>query len=154
MLLITKDALKDALRAIFPIAEVPQLHEGGVPVGFTRPALYIHMIPWSPQHITTDIHSFRARWQVVYFPREDAVGNAIPADLYQAAARLELSLGREHSLPAEGGRVLHLTDFSLDVRDDVVYASLALTGYLRREEPAAALLGKAELSINTEEDKT
>lgn len=152
MLLVTREALKSALREAFPINIVPQLHESNISVGFRRPALMIQMMPWGPRHITSDVHEFKVRWQIVYFPQEDAAGNAVQADLFNAADKLEQRFGRESSLMATDGTVLRLDDFNVEERDDVVYASLALCGYLRREEAAVTTLGEAEVDMNTEEE--
>jgi len=152
MLDTTKNALKKALREVFTLSAVPQLHEGSIPVGFKRPALMIQMMPWGPKPVTSDIHEFSVRWQIVYFPTEDAVGNAIQADLFQAVDKLEQRFGREKGLTAPDGTKLRLDDFGAEERDDVVYASLTLCGYLRREEPAATLLGEAEFNTRLEEN--
>jgi len=151
MLMVTREALKTALREAFPKSAVPQLHESNLPVGFKRPALMIQMMPWGPRHVASSIHEFKVRWQVVYFPREDAAGNAVQADLFDAVSALEMRFGRENSLTAPDGTVLRMEDFNAEEREDVVYASLALCGYLEREEPAVTLLGEAEINMSTEE---
>lgn len=152
MLLVTRDALKKALREVFTLSAVPQLHESSIPVGFTRPALFIQMMPWGPRHTASDIHEFRVRWQVVFFPREDPAGNALQADLFDAVDKLELRFGRENSLTDPDGTPLRLEDFNVEERDDIVYASLALCGYLRRELPAATTLEEYEIDMKMEDN--
>ena len=152
MLMVTREALKTALREAFPIATVPKLHEGSIPVNFTRPALFIQMMPWGPRPVTSDLHEFNVRWQIVYFPTEDAVGNANQADLFQAVDKLATRFGRAKGLTAPDGTPLLLSDFSAEERDDVVYASLALCGYQRYEAASAALLGEAKIDMNLEEN--
>lgn len=151
MLTATQLALKKALREAFPKSAVPQLHESNLPVGFKRPALMIQMMQWGPRHIASDIYEIKVRWQIVYFPREDAVGNAIQTDLFDAVDKLEKRFGRESGLTAPDGTELRLEDFNAEERDGVVYASLALTGYLEREYPAAEMLEELEINIKTEE---
>lgn len=152
MLIASKDALRKALREAFPISDVPHLHEGAMPVGFLRPALYIEMMPWGPKQIATSLWDYTVRWQIVYFPREDAAGSAIPSDLFQAAAKFEAALGRVQVIKAPTGEPFHVEDFSLTERDDVAYATLALRGGLMREDPAATTLGSTELTMNLEEE--
>lgn len=153
MLIKAKDALRRAIRQIFPLSEVPKLYEGAVPVDFERPSLYIEMMPWGTKQITSSIWDYTTRWQAVYFPREDAVGNAIPADLFQAAERLEAGLGRAQVIEAPTGETFHVLDFNLTERDDVVYATLALRGGLMREDPAGPTLGGVDFNFGIEEDQ-
>lgn len=147
MLEAARAALKAALRDVFTKAAVPQLHEGSMPVGFKRPALYIQTVPWAPRHVGSDMVEYRTRWQVVYFPVLDPAGNAVQADLYAALDTLVNRLGLEKSLTAPDGTVLRLEDFSPDDREDVLTCTLTLCGYLQRAIPAAATLGEAEIRI-------
>lgn len=147
MLDAARAALKAALRDVFPVADVPQLHEGKMPVGFRRPALYIQPVPWSPRHVASDIAELKTRWQVVYFPALDAAGNPVRADLDDATDALVERLGLEKSLTAPDGTVLLLEDFSPEDRDDVITCTLSLCGYLQREAPAVTILGEAEVRI-------
>lgn len=143
----TRDALRAALRTAFPISDVPQLHLAAVPAGFTRPALYLEMIPMNHQRLSADLHGYLVRWQVVYFPREDSVGNAMYQDLHSAAGKLDALLTRCDSLTSPNGQVWAVTGEAPRISDDLVFCTVSLRQALLRTPDDTPKLGGVEIGI-------
>lgn len=148
----SKDALRAVLCKIFNADEIACIYDGEIPQGFLRPALYIHRILGAVSPVASGLQEQRLRWQVVYFPRVDAVGNPIQRDLTEAADRLDAGLGRAADLITADGQRLLVTDYSAEEHDGAVYASLMLTGHVQAVEPKAIPLGHAEVDIQIREE--
>lgn len=153
MLTASRDAIRQALRDIFPASEVRYIHLSGMPAGFERPALYLHMIPLQPSRLSADMHGYALRWQIVFFPTLDAVGNAVYSSLHDAAQRLVAGLERADTLTAPSGEVFDVTDFTLTNEEDTINCTIALRAAVVRDTQAPVNMGAAEVHIAVSDGK-
>lgn len=142
------DAVRAAVRAEFPASEIQHFHVSQMPQDFTRPALYVQMIPGRTDRMTANLLGFPSSWQVVYFPEEDADGLVDNLALIGVADRMTDALGRVTTLMGPGGTVYNVDGFSCDVREGLGYFTVDLWTSERLEEPAADKMQDIYLALN------
>ena len=147
MINATRDAIRYALRQVFPIESVPHIHLQQMPVDFVRPAFYMQLMPWHPQQIASSLRSYPTAWQLVYFPLEDDAGNADISDLHSKAMTLEELFGCPTSLTSPDETVFHLEGFTSEIRDSLLYCSIRLQAVRMKEEPTTAPMGDSDIAL-------
>ncbi|HML46164.1 MAG TPA: hypothetical protein PKE04_05380 [Clostridia bacterium] len=145
------DTIRAAVRAEFPVAEIPDLHINQMPQGFRRPALYVQPIPDRTEWLTASLMGTPSSWQVVYFPKEDNLGMVDNLALLAVADRMTNALGRVPTLTSPAGVTYDVTDFSYDLRDGLGFFTADLWTSMRLEEPAAEPMRGITLELNTKE---
>lgn len=155
MITQARDAIRTAILATYSPAEPPTIHIRQLPAGFARPAFYLHPLPMSGREAGSGLRDFPMSWQLVYFPAEDAFSNPAADDAYAAMERLEDTFGAVKSLTGPSGEVFHLTNYSADYRDDVVYAGIGLQTMRKRADPAdtSTLMGVLEMALTAEKEQ-